>query len=464
MSELCEALRAWVRDVETAFGDDPPGRTIRDVGGSERWVPRQKHWVRIDSRPVDWDPRFIVEAQSFESFEAVRAAAETDPVACRHLGRLVGTSSWCARVDLHSLAAAVLPLLVSRRGQPVIDEDVSFDKRWTELDRFLRAETVESFVVWPLAGVVVETCPLELGDGVELDAANPAEIDLALRHGLLPLMFPDAEVVHVAESERYCLRRRFVVEKVIVDELRPPTPTELVAEGDALADVAEDFADALSLVGPGRSAVLGQLEEQTIAPFGAHGMRWSKFMGAATPRQHNSHVMVGTHEAGLLLRLWRCVRTPGFRERHLGLSLALRRFAASALRKGEDDQIIDLLIAAEALYLADAGNTKDRGELRYRLALRGAYWSDPDALRMSRRDVYELLRVAYDVRSTVVHGGSLDGRSVKLKGEKVSVGELIEATRDVLRQGLAAAVLATEAGARWAPDWDGEILTLLDQK
>lgn len=61
------------------------------------------------------------------------------------------------------------------------------------------------------------------------------------------------------------------------------------------------------------------------------------------------------------------------------------------------------MIAAEALFLSDLGSSTDRGELKYRLALRAAHFIE--AADLTRRQVFEHMKRAYDVRSAIAHGG-----------------------------------------------------------
>ena len=66
------------------------------------------------------------------------------------------------------------------------------------------------------------------------------------------------------------------------------------------------------------------------------------------------------------------------------------------------DISIDLGIALEALLLHEQ-NKKNRGELRFRLGLRGAWLVGSDG--NERAEILKLLREVYDLRSIAVHSG-----------------------------------------------------------
>ena len=78
------------------------------------------------------------------------------------------------------------------------------------------------------------------------------------------------------------------------------------------------------------------------------------------------------------------------------VAVALRRYVYSYDRYLVEDRLVDLAIALEALF-AD-GNT----EVSYRVSANGANFVTVP--RLSRRQVRDWIKAAYDVRSKVVHG------------------------------------------------------------
>ena len=120
--------------------------------------------------------------------------------------------------------------------------------------------------------------------------------------------------------------------------------------------------------------------------------------------------------------------------------MALRRFNLSFERQQPDDQIIDLMIAAESLFLSDMG---DKGELSYRLALRAAKFVESS--RYKPREVFDLMRVAYGIRSKLVHGGSLN--IIKLPNNPdAGLGELVTEMKEILRLAISKALSDSQVG------------------
>ena len=69
------------------------------------------------------------------------------------------------------------------------------------------------------------------------------------------------------------------------------------------------------------------------------------------------------------------------------------------------------------------------------------------------------MQSAYDTRSAIAHGGSPKPRDVKLRGEKVELAVLVEATRTVMREALSHALEAV--GSSWPVHWEDLIFDRL---
>lgn len=95
---------------------------------------------------------------------------------------------------------------------------------------------------------------------------------------------------------------------------------------------------------------------------------------------------------------WRTFRMKGVSDRKF-IEVAAKRFSFAHERYNWEDKIVDLLIAAEALFLCDHDG---KSELRYRLSLRAACFLADD--QESRKQIFTDFKTAYDLRSKIVHG------------------------------------------------------------
>ena len=71
------------------------------------------------------------------------------------------------------------------------------------------------------------------------------------------------------------------------------------------------------------------------------------------PTQLFRQLHLDTQASTDVTRTWRQLRRPGL---HKALGLALRRLSYQAHRQRVEDELVDILIAAEALYLSDLGS------------------------------------------------------------------------------------------------------------
>lgn len=108
---------------------------------------------------------------------------------------------------------------------------------------------------------------------------------------------------------------------------------------------------------------------------------------------------------------------------------ATRRFNRSySYRPGDQaERMTELIAALEALFLYETD------ELAYRLALRASYFltAEPAA----RRDIFDLLKAAYRVRSKAVHGERAPA-TVRIRGVDVELEHVTNALEDVVRASL----------------------------
>jgi hypothetical protein len=97
------------------------------------------------------------------------------------------------------------------------------------------------------------------------------------------------------------------------------------------------------------------------------------------------------------------------------------------------------VIAAETLLLGDAGNPQEHGELRYRFALRAAFYLE--SAREARRALFRFMRNSYDARSAIVHGGEPEPRLLRsVDGRDLTLAEYADALEELLRSAIQKAV------------------------
>ena len=183
------------------------------------------------------------------------------------------------------------------------------------------------------------------------------------------------------------------------DERAQTPPYENEKDITDFLDVARETMEAIRLHSDGW-CTLGPAYRLAHTFFDV-GSRSS--ISGPTFRTRGRDVVIEPAHVASLCEMWKDYRSVRGRFPNF-LEFSVRRFGTAYERRDLDDALVDFVICAEALFLGnDISDTKERGELKFRLALRGSLLlgdSPP-----SRELVFNKLRNYYDLRSSIVHGG-----------------------------------------------------------
>ncbi len=420
----------------------PAGRWIRQGDG---------RYTRQDTIRVSWVSaidRREQELHALPEYSAAVAFLQGNEQWARQFDNLVGTSYMRVRLDLAQFLDGCLgeALTAGHEGR---DPLAAAAAEASSIEGFLNARdvTVETFA--PLLGFnSFGLGSVRLTPDLSVEPIDEAELERLFTVGSLAPTSPRlrffAPPSHIV---RFTHRTPKGIGEVDVSS-RPLTvddPTQVANEA------LDDLVAHLRVFKPGLIAVGGKAS--TMPPPGGgyqvhggssgdHLLGWR--MGPFLP---NAYVL-GESEVPELQRFWQKVHSPRYRESRQ-LALAVRRFAYKGERTRVDDQLVDLIVAAEALFL---GDDESGGELRFRLSTRAAcYIRDPTR---SRRSVYGLFMAAYRVRSRLLHGH--EAKPINVAGEELTPARVVEAVEELLRLALKQAIDEAAAGSTaWAADWEG---------
>jgi hypothetical protein len=436
--------------VATLTADSDPADEGLDV---PEWNVDPDGIFRNIARPIyGWDFHKRRQLQQLTSWPSVERAFDADERLSRQVNTFVGTALGGGQIGIYGLAMHVLP-----RPSEIDRTSEVFEQRYTELETYLVAHELEFKTIWPVPGLIVADMPIELESGVVLDAMSDRELVIALRTEIVRPHFPSETVFLAEPASRTCIRYRYRLPKLIGPR-GDDTSTQFQELDQRLRGIRATIEESLALVVPEPLMTAGQ--------FGISGEQWSPqsgridFQQSMMPRHVRwRRVAVDAQRVLELQEVWKQVSQRGLLAGQKGLALALRRLSYQAQRERPEDELLDIMIAAEALYLIGLGNESDRGELRYRLALRAAVWADEHELGMVKSEVIKLMQSAYDTRSRLAHGASPEPKNMIIKGQRVELPELVNVTRTVVAQGSRKALAAAASSEnRWPPDWDILIL------
>ncbi len=369
------------------------------------------------------------------AWENVKSAAADEPRVALQINTLVGTCLSGTRVTLDTLVAFAFEPFMPR-GLPVFASDV-FERRYAVLEEYLVAEDLLFEQTMLISGAQFsEDVALEPGLAVvQIPATDP----------VLQSPMPDIAPTFLTYGigSPFGIRGTVRFRKRIGDQ-QLGEPEELLAERQAKEQDAEElrdrFFDALSLVNSANVQVSRPIFRCLSLDFGLGGPLPIGAAIVAFPR-------FSIDDGRDLSTFWSALKT----NRQKAVDLAVRRLAYAMERKRPEDRLIDLMIAAEAVLLSDMNP-----ELRFRFALRGAWFVTSDPHR--RRRCFDFLKRAYDVRSAIAHGGTPKKEMLRFEGVQGTVADVAAQMEHFVRQILRRAVRGAEPGDILPRKWDDDIV------
>ena len=349
------------------------------------------------------------------------------------LDELVGTTAGWMRLTLDQIVRTIVGKMYSKKERFEFDDD-GFQQEWDLISHFLNAETFDHVTIAPLPGFTA-TLPAKISEYIEIDQLTDEEVTRCVRVGILGPITPDFELIHGESAVG--IRCTTSTEKVV-------GRADLVSETGSFGrrvrvdtiTLVDDVLTALHLFKQGNVPCPGEVSGVKAWLLGAG----HSFRIRASRHFSFCNYELQDREVEALQEMWSDLTAGTVNERAF-LAIALRRFNMAFGRQQLGDQIVDLMIAAEALFLSDA--EAGRGELRFRLAVRAAMFVE--APQYTRRQVFDLMRKAYNVRSGVVHGGSI--KNTGLPGKLAATfGEFVSAFEYVMRLGLQKALVHPQVG------------------
>ncbi len=318
---------------------------------------------------------------------------ESDKTISPQLNTLVGTCMGSHRIEAHNIAS--WPVYEFLTDQGIAQFNVStFNSIYTKLESALYADEIEYENLTPLCGFSAEDPIISLDENISIVKLSEKEIIEILRLGInIGTSLGITDFVH--GIHQYALKTTFRLKKIIGD--REPDSNEF-ENNDYIKGTNEiAIVDALRIYKEGKLYPISTIRRSNnIFSIGTS-------FSFENPVKHfmNKKYKLTKDEAVEFQSFWNTQKETQLPEKNF-LSVGIRRFSQSNERNNIEDRIIDLMIAAESIFLSSGGSFQ--GELKYRLSHRASMFIENDVEK--QRYVFDFMQKAYDVRSSIVHGST----------------------------------------------------------
>ncbi|MEV6637874.1 hypothetical protein AB0M54_44835 [Actinoplanes sp. NPDC051470] len=372
-------------------------------------LPDNKHWWRygqesfVGLRPRAWlMPPYVPIVgwlDTFPEMKAVRASYAADPVRGPRIDALLGTmvSRTGRNFDWLFIQHVIEPMVLST-GSYECRADV-FRRVYGQFELGFGATTITMMEFLPLNGFESALPRLELPDGLILQPMSDGQMDHAISALAVPRVAASSvNGAQISRLDQWALTRSRVVEVVaghvdVIPADAEPFPT--------LLEPASWLITALRIVCGGSAITTRPMYAQDDDEFPIlRGARAVLTSFAAADNARPTRLMPDDADAVRVVYL--ALRLPDVQQDR-SLQVAIRRLVIAGTRNDDSDRLIDLSIAAEALFIQRgnlAGPTKGDKIAAGAAQLLG---NDPQ-VAVGPTEIGDFMAEIYRARSAEIHG------------------------------------------------------------
>jgi len=422
------------------------------------WIADGNDNIELRLVHLSWNFRHVPDLlESLPEWRSVKSAFADDVPLQTRFGRTLGTFLGGRTWQLEEWARSLIPLpAFDSMGTKIKPPELSaLRERLGKRLQLLLASEVTVDTVWPIIGLECKLDTFDLDPGVTLRRLTPTECAWAFQYGVLRT---SSAVSFIARENQqfYGLVLAESLPFGPLDDIGTTAPKAAELHFAKQGELEERLHVALALIGESRVFTPGRL--QSSHDFEGYGFYFQNV--AVTPM--SDHVFMKTHlvilDSGKLNQLKEAWRMLGaMRATNPSLYLSALRLSYANARAQAEDRILDVVIAAEALYLSTDMQGVQQ-ELSYRASLRAAFWSNDIAELPDKQSVFDIVKAAYALRSKVARGES--ATPIRVQGQNKTPQELTTEVASVVRLGLLKAFRQanTSDDKKFKPHWEQLII------
>ena len=444
-NQLEKLLITWLQSALEIIEKNFDNLFVR-IDGLESWyeaddkslVPRP---FMLTYKFGELDRLIFTENPAWRSLEPYIAE---DELFKKYSSRLVGSPYGVRRAfTIQELCKLLLPHLVQVDTGVKVDTEIDAVTAVKKFLGILASNTLDEITIWPVGGVNVPQS-VKLDESTEFRELSTEEKLKCLRFGMIQGF--DSGRIAPEHSRWYGLVHTEVHPKVF--ESMDAPPHDMTERWHRREMLLEHLLASLTIITghrvshAGGHSVAPSVRFGVSIPVGMTGVATSGpnfgFLSAAT------NPLLTAQQIKELQSYWNLLKPSGLSTFQKRLLNALHRYYFAQTRAKLEDMLVDLMIAAESLFL-----DTDKNELTYRLSLNAAIWAEGDTAK--KMEILNLFKKAYGLRSSVVHGNSVSHASLQ---------EPLENVRLAMASAIQKAFNFTINNPGAKPEWDRMIFEI----
>lgn len=407
-----------------------------------------------ETNPLPDNPFEAIGRQSEQAFlvpewREVKHVVDQDPNLAAQVGHAVGTALWVTPLDIKDVGYQFINAMLydpqHRNGAGYEIDENFFDELYAPIDSFLGSPTIEYTATAIILGLESESVPIILDEGIRIDLVDVETDASDLASSLMQIAYQQVArgigELDIPKHYQHGVVKRFSL---------PKGPYDNAEAATVYADLERDRQNALSAIAactpsyvipwPPRVTENGWRHGRSSVKLGGPQMLWRLDVPGA---------LIRDEDKSLLLRAWHHLRNPSFTGNNANILIALNRLAWLGTRLSYEDRLVDAMIAAEAFFIS--GST---AEIAYRLAMNAAVLGKRIRPDVAPRLIYDFVKVAYTIRSKIVHGAVLSSKDYRFKRKDIGIAAFLSDTVDIVRLSIAWALKTFEPGEKIKIEWE----------
>ncbi|MEY9860999.1 hypothetical protein ABH935_006637 [Catenulispora sp. GAS73] len=341
--------------LEVPAAAQPGGPQFRELPDQAGWERHHQETLLQRTRSI-WDHPAEVASRSWwrglAAYPSFQAALDAHPEVRDRLDALVGFPFSLRGRDLRTILILQMlsPQIEAARGYD-FDQDM-FDACYRRLEAGVLQQHVRMIEFMPLLGLASAYEPVQLPDGMTLRLMTDLELSMGIQTLGVPVSDRSGTTsLTVAVGNQFAL----VLEHTFpVQYGAPADPVTMPLALPSFEDEAHRLIDALRLACGGSVSLGRPVQYQDPGDFDAHPGYPAARIRVKTPDPGATTVLYGTNQFEAVIAAYNALGQAAVTGDWL-LMMVLRRVQMTSTRALPEDRLIDLAIAAEALFISHPG-------------------------------------------------------------------------------------------------------------